>query len=142
MALIPLIIHIDYSVSSTVHTVLETFQRQGKKILFAKATSHLLDIDTPQKDSYELFEAGLDFAMLVTDKQRYLKSKYDVSGYLPIPSDVDWIIQENEIYPTDIHLTVTTNHLLNENGEAFPFNNLSTLITWLEIYHERKNNTI
>lgn len=112
-------------------------QTQNNRPLFVRQAEHL-DIDTPQKDSYELFEAGLDFAMLVTDKQRYLKSRHEVSRYLPIPSDADWLIQDGEIYPSDIRLTLTENDtILTECGLAFSLESLTALMDWLE-QHESK----
>lgn len=136
---VSLTITIDIQSANIIPTVLAEFQRQGKNIRFAKSAQHL-DIDTPNKDSYELFEAGLDFVMLVTNKQRYLKSRYDVSRYLPLTPDIDWIIQDSEVYPADIQLSATNTHLFNSDGTIFPLNDLSTLITWLEACHEQKNN--
>lgn len=111
---------------------LTTLRQRGYNVLFAKSTPHL-DIDTPKKDSYELFEAGLDFAMLVTDKQRYLKSRHDVSQHLPIPTDTDWVIQDGAVYPSDIRLSLTENAtILTECGREFPQHPLTAFIDWLE----------
>ncbi len=73
--------------------------------------------------------------MLVTDKQRYLKSRHNLSDYLPIPSEIDWVIQDGEVYPSDITLTARKNHLIfTESGEQFSLDFLMPLINRLEQY--------
>lgn len=118
-----------------IQSLLMSFKARQKRVLFVRKADSL-DIDTPAKDSYALFEAGLDFSMLVTDKHCYLKSCDDVTQYLPIDGDVDWVIQDSEIYPSDIRLTLTENQqILTDSGERFPQKPLTHLINWLE---ERK----
>lgn len=103
----------------------------GQQCVFAKSCEHLA-VDTPGKDSYELFEAGLDFAMLVTDKHYYLKSCHKVSDYLPIPPDSDWIIQDGEVYPADVFLTINEDNVIfTHSGETFLFDDLILLVDWL-----------
>ncbi len=108
----------------------------NKAVFFAKHGEHL-DIDTPHKDSYALFEAGLDFVMLVTDKQRYIKSRHDISDYLPIPPETEWVIQDGEVYPTDIYLTVNKDDTISTAcGKQFPLEPLTPLLNWLEQYDD------
>lgn len=124
----------------TIPRCLTSLQQRGYTVYFAKSSAHL-DIDTPKKDSYELFAAGLDFAMLVTDKQRYLKSQHDVSHYLPIPPNTDWVVQDGDVYPADIRLTITPNdRIITECGRQFPLQPLTAFIDWLEHY-DRQNPT-
>ncbi|PIE46692.1 MAG: hypothetical protein CSA42_07200 [Gammaproteobacteria bacterium] len=119
-----------------IQSLLMSFKARQKCVLFVRKTN-CLDIDTPEKDSYTLFEAGLDFSMLVTDKHCYLKSCDDVTQYLPIDGDVDWIIQDGEVYPSDIQLTLTENQqILTDSGKRFPQSPLTHLINWLEKENE------
>lgn len=123
------------SAKDVIMSLADAFLIVEKSVVFIRKAEHL-DIDTPNKDSYELFEAGLDFAMLVTDKQRYLKSQQDVCEYLSIPPEVEWVIQDAEIFPTDIHLTVAHNGTIVTNtGERFSRQPLTSLITWLEQHY-------
>ncbi len=118
-----------------IQSLLMSFKARQKRVLFVRKTD-CLDIDTSKKDSYTLFEAGLDFSMLVTDKHCYLKSCDDVTQYLPI-DDVDWIIQDGDVYPSDIQLTLTENQqILTDSGERFPQKPLTHLINWLEKENE------
>lgn len=120
-----------------IQSLLALLQKKQKHVLFVRQAEHL-DIDTPNKDSYELFEAGLDFAMLVTDKQRYLKSRHDVTQYLPIPPQTDWVIQDGAVYPHDIHLTISKNDtIITDDGKSFPLEPLTPLIHWLEQYEHQ-----
>lgn len=91
-----------------------------------------LDVDTAGKDSYQLFEAGLDFVMLVTDKQRYLKSSHNISQLLPRPLATDWVLQIGEVYSPDVVLTQTDSHILTDDGARFNCDDINALTLWLE----------
>ena len=105
-------------------------------VVYLRKAQHL-DIDTLKKDSYELFEAGLDFAMLVTDRHRYLKSKEDVSKYLSIPSGARWVIQEDGFYPSDMHLVFSLESIFCGDGKKFSLDSLSDLVDWLELFNKK-----
>lgn len=126
--------------SSTIVSVLDSFRQSGKKVVFVRSANHL-DIDTPGKDSDKLFQSGLDFAMLVTDRHRYLKSRHNLSDYLPIPPEVDWVVQDGEIYPSDIRLVINDEGILSEDGTVFPLDDLSLLINWLRSRDEKQTNS-
>ncbi len=104
------------------------------KLLYA---AEYLDIDTPGKDSYELFDAGLDFAMLVTDKQCYLKSRQDLSAFLPV-CEADWVLQIGEIYTPTVVLTVTDSSVVINHNRQFAINEFNALISYLEEYHAKR----
>ncbi len=111
-----------------------SFKDNGKSALFVRQTAHL-DIDTPRKDSYELFESGLDFVLLTTDRCCYLKSHDNVTQYLPVDTQLDWLIQDGDVYPSDISLTLTEDQqVITTTGEQFPVSPLTPLINWLERY--------
>ncbi len=107
-----------------------------KPVKLVYAVEHL-DIDTPGKDSYELFDAGLDFAMLVTDKQCYLKSRQDLSTLLPV-SGADWVIQIGEVYPPAVVLTVTDSNMVVNDDRQFAINEFNALISHLEECHAKR----
>lgn len=91
-------------------------QLLGKKVLFAKQ-NRCFDIDTPGKDSERLFQAGLDYVMLVTDKQHYLKSRERLSEQLPLNA-YDWVVQENRVYPETALVSVIANGSDDGSDEA------------------------
>ncbi|PID65377.1 MAG: hypothetical protein CR977_01120 [Gammaproteobacteria bacterium] len=107
-----------------------------KPVKLVYAVEHL-DIDTPGKDSYELFDAGLDFAMLVTDKQCYLKSRQDLSTLLPV-SGAEWVIQIGEVYPPAVVLTVTDSSVVVNDDRQFAINEFNALISYLEECHAKR----
>ncbi|MGY0398584.1 MAG: molybdopterin-guanine dinucleotide biosynthesis protein MobB [Ostreibacterium sp.] len=120
------------TLQSVISGLINALHSQGKKIYFVRVTD-CLDIDTPGKDSYALFAAGLDYAMLVTDKQCYLKSRHDISKNLPIPLDSDWVLQDGEVYPSDICFQITEWGIMLED-RIFSAENLNELITYLIEY--------
>lgn len=91
-----------------------------------------LDIDTPGKDSYELFASGLDFAMLVTDKHRYLKSEYEVAYFLPSPPVEQWVVQIGKTYPADAVLIFSDTGICCDDNSEFALDEYNAVITWLE----------
>lgn len=114
-----------------IDNLCQQFKEKGQTVFFAKSCEHL-DIDTPAKDSQQLFDAGVDFAMLITDRHHYIKSRVDLSRYLPIPPHTDWIVQEGQLYPADITLKVCNDTVTSDCGEIFAAHTLLPLMTWLD----------
>lgn len=119
-----------------IEQLIAACEKQSQSITLVHAATHL-DIDTPGKDSYALFEAGLDFAMLVTDKQHYLKSRHNLMQSLP-PPETGWVIQLGEVYPPDVRLTVTDLGVVTEKGKRFALAEFDALIAWLEECDEKR----
>lgn len=119
-------------------TVVESFIQccvsHHKALKFAYS-ANALDIDTLGKDSHALFEAGLDFAMLVTDKHHYLKSQHDLFAVLPTADVADWVIQIGNHYPADITLSFDNEGVLTDDDKRFTVNEFDALIIWLENRH-------
>ncbi|MBS9777525.1 MAG: hypothetical protein KGV50_02065 [Gammaproteobacteria bacterium] len=116
--------------NAAIESMIAALQDFGDKVLFYRHAEHL-NVDTPNKDSYELFESGLDFAMLVTDKHRYLKSRNDITEYFPITDDINWVIQETAIHPHDICLTIHSTAIITDTGEQFSTSEIGHFVEWL-----------
>lgn len=120
---------------ANIPCLLAGFANVGLQCTFVSQMDNL-DIDTPGKDSYALFEAGCDFVMLVTDKQRYLKSQHDLSSRLPTLLDADCVIQTAEIYPETARIRLNDKHLVTACGKTFALDDLSLFLHWLEANNE------
>lgn len=103
---------------------------EDKSVQLVHGTEHL-DIDTPKKDSHALFEAGLDFAMLVTDKHLYLKAREEMTSHI-LPDDKQWVVQTADIYPSDVTITLSQEGILTDDGTFFSADEFKQLILWLE----------